>query len=162
MASPQQRYVSTELTHFVGRGLVTEKQYRLLMKIINEGWLTHPPHNPNRSGNLSVNTAAKFSTNEMYNPEMVCFCDIPVADLGIHISKYSPFGLSFSKDFVVKHGGCPVFYVPLPANVLAPKDVTPEERIQLLRCGLGLDRYSASYTGFRAAKNKNSGIRVRR
>jgi hypothetical protein len=135
MASTKQRYVSTELAHFVGRGLAAEEQYQLLIKIINEGWITHPPHNPNISGNLSVNNAAKFSANEIYSPEIVCFCDIPLADLGIHISKYSPFGLSFSKDFVVKQGGCPVFYMPLQANVRISKDVSPEEAVQLLKEG---------------------------
>lgn len=55
---------------------------------------------------------AKLSGNEMFNPEMVCFCDIPVGDLNIHIQRYSPFGLSFTKDFVVKHGGSPVYYIP--------------------------------------------------
>ena len=131
----KQRYVSTELAHFVGRGLAQAEQYQLLVKIINEGWITHPPHNPNISGNLSVNTDAKFSANDMYSPQIICFCDIPLADLGIHIAKYSPFGLSFSKDFLVKQGGCPVFYIPLQANVRIIKDVSPEELLQLLKEG---------------------------
>ncbi|MCK9376825.1 MAG: abortive infection system antitoxin AbiGi family protein [Syntrophobacterales bacterium] len=135
MASTKQRYVSTELAHFVGRGLAAEEQYRLLIKIINEGWITHPPHNPNISGNLCVNNAAKFSANEMYSPEIVCFCDIPLAELGIHISKYSSFGLSFSKDFVVKQGGCPVFYLPLQANMPILKDFPPDEAVQPLKKG---------------------------
>lgn len=123
----KQRYVSAELAHFVGRGLAPEEQYRLLVKIINEGWITHPPHKPNISGNLSVNTHAKFSANDMYSPQIICFCDIPLADLGIHIAKYSPFGLSFSKDFLVEQGGCPVFYIPLQANARLMKDVSPKK-----------------------------------
>lgn len=138
MPAIKQRYVSTELAHFVGRGLPEEDQYRLLIKIIKEGWITHPPHNPNISGNLSVNTAAKFSDNEMYSPEIVCFCDIPAADLAIHISKYSPFGLSFSKDFVIRQGGCPVFYIPLQANVRILKDVSLAKTPQLFKEG-GVD-----------------------
>jgi hypothetical protein len=98
----KQRYVSAELAHFVGRGLAEAEQYKLLVKIIKEGSITHHPHSLNISGNLSVNTGAKFSANDMYCPQSICFCDIPLADLGIHITKYSRFGLSFSKDFLVK------------------------------------------------------------
>jgi Putative abortive phage resistance protein AbiGi, antitoxin len=107
-----QRYISNELSHFVGRGLTGENQFGLLLRILQGGWLTHPPHNPNQSGNLHVNLSAKISTNEMYTPQVVCFCDIPVGDLHIHATKYSPFGLAFSKKFIASRGGCPVFYVP--------------------------------------------------
>ena len=133
MALTGQRYVSSELSHFVGRGLKVEEQYSLLLKILKEGWITHPPHNPNVSGNLSVNTSTPFSSNRMYAPEIVCFCDIPTADLGIHVGKYSPFGLSFSKDFIVRQGGCPVFYVPLQTAVRSSRDVPPEELMRLLQ-----------------------------
>jgi hypothetical protein len=43
---------------------------------------------------------------------MVCFCDIPVPDLGLHVTKYSRFGLAFSKVFLIGKGAAPVFYVP--------------------------------------------------
>jgi len=49
--------------------------------------------------------------------KMKCFCDIPVDNLSIHIKKYSPFGLSFYKNFIVQNGGCPVFYIPLKGKV---------------------------------------------
>jgi hypothetical protein len=40
-----QRYVSSELSHFVGKGLPEDDQYNLLVnKILKPGWLTHPPH----------------------------------------------------------------------------------------------------------------------
>lgn len=128
-----QRYVSSELAHFVGQGLEEEQQYQLLLKILNEGWITHPPHNPKIRGNLSVKTSSSFSSNEMYCPQIVCFCDIPIADLDIHITKYSPLGLSFNKDFVVKQGGCPVFYLPLQAKVQIRKEASPEEMMRLLK-----------------------------
>lgn len=133
MALTDQRYVSTELAHFIGRGLEEEPQYQLFLKILNEGWITHPPHNPNISGNLSVNTSSPISSNKMYSPEIVCFCDIPIADLSIHVAKYSPFGLSFSKDFIVQQGGCPVFYLPKQANVHTQKNISPEEQVRLLQ-----------------------------
>ena len=90
-----QRYVSKELTHFIGRNLNEAKQYDLLIEILRSGWLTHPPHNPNISGNLSINSSANLQ--EMYSPQVVCFCDIPVDDIDIHMSKGSRFGISFSK-----------------------------------------------------------------
>jgi Putative abortive phage resistance protein AbiGi, antitoxin len=107
-----QRYVSRELSHFVGRGLTRENQFGLLLRILEGRWLTHPPHNPNQSGALVVNQSAKISSNEMYVPQVVCFSDIPVEDLHIHATKYSPFGLAFSKTFIANQGGCPVFYLP--------------------------------------------------
>ena len=133
MAQAGQRYVSSELAHFVGKGLSEEQQYQLFVKILNEGWITHPPHNPNISGNLHVKTASPISSNEMYSPEIVCFCDIPIADLCIHIAKYSPFGLSFRKEFIIHQGGCPVFYLPKQSNVHTQKDLTQEKEMHLLQ-----------------------------
>lgn len=106
-----QRYISKELTHFVGRKLPEEVQYLKLVEILKSRWLTHPPHNPNISGNLQVNTKARISANEMYVPQVICFCDIPVDDLSIHINKYSRFGISFPKSFLVQRGANPVFYI---------------------------------------------------
>lgn len=126
MKSDIQRYISDELTHFVGRGQASNEQYRLLVKILKDGWITHPPHNPNIIGNLRVNATAKISQNEMYLPQMICFCDIPISDLSIHMKKYSPFGISFSKDFIVSAGGCPVFYVPRGAVVSSNHDFPPD------------------------------------
>ena len=117
MASVQ-RYVSKELSHFVGSGLSQQDdQFNLLVHILRQGRLTHPPHNPNESGNLRVNKDAKVSKNEMYSPQVVCFCDIPVEDLQIHTEKYSCFGLSFLKDFIARRGGAPVLYLPCSAQI---------------------------------------------
>ena len=107
-----QRYISSELTHLVGRGLTEKKQYKILAKILSEGFLSHPPHVRNLGGNVNVNFNTRFSKNEMYNPEMVCFCDIPFEDLALHMSKYSRFGLSFGKKFIISKVGKPVMYIP--------------------------------------------------
>jgi len=110
--SDLQRYVSEELTHFTGRDKPDEDSYGLLVKIIKEELLTYPPHD--KSGNLPpisiINGEANFSSNKMINPDCVCFCDIPVNDLRIHMKKYGKFGLSFSKNFLISHGANPVFY----------------------------------------------------
>ena len=42
---------------------------------------------------------------------MVCFCDIPLDKLSIHMKKYKRFGLAFTKKFMKKKGCSPVYYV---------------------------------------------------
>lgn len=108
-----QRYISKELTHFVGRNLREDEQYNILLKIIKEKCISYPPHKTKEKDCTrdSVIVRSKFSSNNMIVPGMVCFCDIPIDDLGIHISKYSHFGLSFQKAFLIEQGATPVFYV---------------------------------------------------
>ncbi|GAG05511.1 unnamed protein product, partial [marine sediment metagenome] len=113
-----QRYVSEALTHFVGRGLQSEQErYDLLLKILRDGFLSHPPHSPQFSGNLTVNRKGRISDDTMYNPQVVCFCDIPTPDLALHVRKYSSFALSFRKGFLVERGASPVFYVAANSKV---------------------------------------------
>ncbi len=66
--STTQRYISHELTHFVGSKLrksknksKEDKQYELLIRILGEGWL----YNPKIGVGLVVNLSAKISQNEM-------------------------------------------------------------------------------------------------
>ncbi len=126
MARTMQRYISKELTHFAGKGMQPDAQYDTLIKILSEEWITHPPHNPSVSGNLVINRSAKISQNEMYLPQMVCFCDIPVEDLTLHVNKFSSFGLSFDKDFIAQQGGAPMQYVPNDSKVKSSLEITPE------------------------------------
>jgi hypothetical protein len=112
-----QRYVSDRLTHFVGRGKTQEEQYQLLLKVIRGGKLMHPPFDDSRCGNTLIKPLSALSTNDMVVPECVCFCDIPLEDLPIHMGKYSRFGIAFSKDFVASNGGNPVFYVACGSTV---------------------------------------------
>lgn len=109
-----QRYVSPELTHFVGKELPEENQYQLLVSILVSGWLMHRPFNPGIAGNIRINTMEPASENKMYNPQVVCFCDIPSGqDLEIHMRKYSRFGIAFAKPYLIARGANPVFYVAL-------------------------------------------------
>ena len=133
--APAQRYISNEVSHFVGRGIPADEQFGLLIRILRDCWLTHPPHDPNRSGNLTVNTQARLSTNEMYSLEVVCFCDIPVEDLHIHTTKYSTFGLSFSKEFIAARGGAPVFYLPHGTRLRRLRSLPPEQIVEALETG---------------------------
>ncbi len=116
MFESKQRYISRELTHFVGTSLRNSvpnheaEQYKLLIKIVKSGLLTHAPTSRLKMG-LIISDDLNASSNVMYSPTMVCFCDIPVDDLSIHIGKYSRFGLSFSKDFIANLGGTPIYYI---------------------------------------------------
>lgn len=109
-----QRYISDELTHFVGRGQMEERQYDLLVKILTEGVLRAGGDPTLEEGHvqLKFRWGQPLSNSELFQPSMVCFCDIPVPDLPIHVQKYSCFGLSFLKSFLIKKGAAPVFYVP--------------------------------------------------
>jgi len=110
-----QRYVSPDLTHFVGRGLGQEAQFKLLKKIIRQGLLQARPHDRRTPPNTYAHSkyiSRNLSSNKAYKGAIVCFCDIPLADLYLHMRKYSPFGLAFRKTFLVEHGVAPVMYVP--------------------------------------------------
>lgn len=118
-----QNYISNELTHFVGRGKTEEEQYDLLVnKILKSGWLMHPPHDLKQKSGWEVNFNSLPSKNELVNPRMICFCDIPVGDLSIHMTKYSRFGLSFRKAFLIGKGANPVHYIAKnsPVELLSP------------------------------------------
>jgi hypothetical protein len=126
----EQRYISNELTHLVGRKLKSyEEQYDILIKILKERYITYPPHEKKdrNARELITYYTADFTKNEMYEPSMVCFCDIPVCDLSIHIKKYSPFGLSFDKEFIACKGGGPVYYVSKTAAPAWPVGQDSEE-----------------------------------
>ena len=86
-----QRYISKELTHFVGRGKPMEEQYQLLLTILRTDQLRGDPSRRPDSPRVCWTTInASFSEREMYHFPGVCFCDIPVADLPLHIGKYTP------------------------------------------------------------------------
>jgi hypothetical protein len=113
----RQRYISDELTHFVGSKLPPDDRYGLLLKILNEGWLLAGGPEGRRSevgSAVKIDRDRPLSSNKMINPDMVCFCDIPVGDFAIHMEKYSRFGVAFSKKYLLeKKGAAPVHYVPL-------------------------------------------------
>lgn len=118
---PQQRYISNELIHFLGRKDNTEdERYDRLCNILREGRLRGEVKGVQPAPGavetdmtvVAFNLKAKLSENQMFNPNMVCFCDIPVQELGIHIKKYKGFGIGFDKDLVARRAGVPVYYIP--------------------------------------------------
>jgi len=136
-----QRYISKELTHFIGKGKRKESRYKLLIKILREGWIAYPNHNTEVRVELVINPNVKISQNEMYSPQIVCFCDIPVEDLTIHIKKFSSFGISFNKDFIVQQGGVPVHYIPTQSHVKTLLNITPEQSVEFVKPGGGEHLY---------------------
>ena len=112
-----QRYVSPDLTHFVGRSSRNaEARFTLLKKIIRGGLLQARPR-PSDPSLRNIVMFAKYvgsplSSNDAYEMSMVCFCDIPLADLHLHMKKYGPFGIAFRKNFLATQGATPVMYVP--------------------------------------------------
>ena len=155
---PSQSYISDELTHFVGRDNKTgdqkirdektlNKQYEVLTDVLKEGCLKHytyvkekhemvPIFDPERQSNMGGSWMYKISEDKMFKQEMICLSDIPKRYLSIHMYKYSPFGLSFRKDFIVENGGSPVFYIAKHAKI--PTDtlkVSVEEEKRLRKIG---------------------------
>ena len=129
--TPAQRYVSRELSHFVGNkanGQTEEDQYDILVnKILKTGLLTYPPHDPTKPRSASLDLSKPISTDSLVKYQVVCFCDIPEHDLAIHVNKYGKFGLSFRKEFLIALGASPVFYVakdsPVPeTQMFRPSD----------------------------------------
>jgi len=109
-----QRYVSDELTHLVGSKLLNdnEAQYKLLLKILKEQQLRSLAFNQ-----LTIDYEKNLSDDQMFCPSVVCFCDIPLGDLQIHMKKYGTFGLSFSKRVLIDKGANPVFYIAINSKV---------------------------------------------
>lgn len=137
---PLQRYISNELIHFVGRDeqfkedkQYEDRQYKTLMDILkpNEdrrNCLAHYSYNPETGeklpdrvptlqGNIRIDPNGTMCKNSMYQLQKICFCDIPIADIYIHTKKYSRFGLSFHKNFIVEKGGHPILYMPRHSKI---------------------------------------------
>jgi hypothetical protein len=74
--------------------------------------------------------------DEMVQAEVVCFCDIPADDLGLHMTKYGPFGISFPKPFLRQHGANPVYYVARDARAVLSRDSRHETLGGLFPAGI--------------------------
>jgi hypothetical protein len=123
-----QRYVSKELTHFTGRNCRKpdgthdqEPQYALLVKILRAERLLPRSDCVGGSARITFRGDGSFEMRTMIDVDAVYFCDIPVADFGIHTHKYSAFGLSFLKSFLVGKGANPAFYIAKD-SIISPED----------------------------------------
>jgi len=109
---PEQNYISTELVHFVGRDLRDEERFELLVKILQSTQLKASYRGEfGVSGTLRADGRMELTSNDAVREAAVCFCDIPNSHLGIHMDKYSAFGIAFTKTYLVARGASPVFYV---------------------------------------------------
>jgi hypothetical protein len=106
-------YVSDELTHFVGRSLPDDQsRYGLLHKILCSRWLKASHRDQLGPGFVGQSDSGKaLSGNDAIKCTSVCFCDIPVTTLGIHMKKYSSFGVAFAKRLMLHSGATPVHYI---------------------------------------------------
>jgi hypothetical protein len=119
-----QRYVSRELTHFVGRAcrrsdgeFDEDAQYDLLVQILRDGCLLHRLDAPDGPSRVSFLGNGSFLERTMIAVDAVCFCDIPAADFAIHMEKYGRFGLGFLKSFMVTRGANPAFYIASDSTI---------------------------------------------
>ncbi len=111
----QSGYTSNELSHFVGHSHPNdhEMNYATLLKILDASCVTHPPHNKDYNVRAIVYNKERSLLDEGFAiGNVTCFCDIPISQLEIHTRKYGLFGLSFPREFMVKGGARPVFYIP--------------------------------------------------
>jgi len=109
-----QRYVSKELFHFVDQKKNEHKQYETFKKILSERKLGK---GESFGHSTSMHDTGCLSSNEIYTGDMVCFCDIPIEDLEIHIKKYGSFGISFLKKYLIKKGASPIWYISRNSTV---------------------------------------------
>jgi hypothetical protein len=151
-----QSYISDQLTHFVGGGLPNDEQrYKLFKKILREGWLKASNRDELGPGIAMRSDGGKrLSTNEAITCTMLCFCDIPPEQFYIHIQKYGPFGLAFSKDALIRQGANPVHYVvrnarnrAIGAGVPTIGDRFDELRAELQRARFELEEYVRGIDG---------------
>src|SRR5699024_598760 len=105
-----QRYVSKELTHFVGRNKPEHQRFQLLIDIIRSGWILPRDHFYDQTKNVQLHKEEN-QLEKIISPQMICFADIPINDLSLHMEKYSNFGIAFKKDFLVEYGANPVLYI---------------------------------------------------
>jgi hypothetical protein len=109
------RYTSYELTHFVGSRFPSDdERYQLLLEILRAGKLRAsgaPGTTDDTAALLSIIGNKKVSDETAIQGVIVCFCDIPLPSIGLHMSKYKRFGIAFLKPFLVARGANPVFYV---------------------------------------------------
>lgn len=112
-------YTSPILYHFVGRRLDgDDEQFKLLLSICRDGLLAADLHEQFQSIE-AFDESVWDNLGEIAALPAVCFADIPLESLAIHTSKYSEFGLGFTRRFLVEQGVRPVWYIPKSAPLLA-------------------------------------------
>jgi hypothetical protein len=172
MSNETQSYVSAELTHFVGRAKNLSdgkpdnaERYKLLLKILGDrcdartprqGWLQASYREEFGPGFVMRSDGQKqLSTNDAITCTMLCFCDIPLRQLQIHMQKYGSFGIALRKQFLIGKGATPVYYIPRNASNrtigIGPRNVADrfdDLRAQIHRVRNDLERYVTHLDGY--------------
>ena len=52
-----------------------------------------------------------FTKNSGYKVPMVCFCDIPLGMVKVHLRWYGTYGIGIKRDYARFHNVCPVWYI---------------------------------------------------
>lgn len=152
-------YVSSDLTHFVGRRFNDPNslhylespareaaEYALLSRILRSGSLTHGAPGLMAYG---MGPMDPLSGNEKFSVAATCFCDIPKRGLPVHMGKYGCFGLAFPKVFLVAHGASPVFYIAM--NSHGYSTVRNDGSTAVMNRQEYFDAMGAAYSKLRAA-----------
>jgi len=121
-----QMYVSDELTHFVGRNDPTDDaRFERLCKILRDRTLGTGPGNMRDCPHRKLGGDGDF--DDLLDPQMVCFCDIPLQCMAIHRKKYGNFGLAFTKEFMKEKGCNPVYYISKHARCTDHRYQDPDD-----------------------------------
>ena len=113
------KYFSNELFHFVGKSAPQddERNFKTLKSILSSGYVSHPPHRPGPGETtVHIDLTKELSTEELIVPTVVCFCDIPVEHLSLHMQKYGRFGVALDKAYLIHEGARPVMYIPFQSD----------------------------------------------
>lgn len=103
-------YISNYLTHWLGRNEESDDcRFKLLKKILKDRALLY--------GRCGWNFSSKWggiNNPENFKIPMICFTDIPFSESLPHREKYSSFGISFDKGYLVQCLAAPVGYAINP------------------------------------------------
>lgn len=134
-----QSYISNTLFHFVGRSAETdEERYKILSTILSSQVLLFDPHK-NRPNAVPMFRMEDFrKLGEISSIPAVCFCDIPISNLSLHMSKYSKFGIGLKKQDLCRKGVRPVWYIPkdAPSTIVSSEMIEtrfPAELLKILK-----------------------------
>lgn len=151
----EQGYISDELSHLTGYGKSQDAALEILRKILGSCRLGKSLSTEDSrfaglpEGIVGIHRDWKPArSHEFFFGDVVCFCDIPRSELGVHSAKYGYHGVAFKKSFLVKLGANPVFYVD--QNSIAHFSALPHEFRDAARDGRsfeGLDKWSGRWQG---------------
>lgn len=105
------------LYHFVGSTNPSddEENFELLQKIY-EAQIIENPRFGEEPCRIEMDTSRIYSHGELIKQSVTCFAEIPFSELGLHVTKYSRFGFGVDASQVIRCGGRPVSYVPIPRS----------------------------------------------